>query len=345
MRLLLVACALALACTATAVGASPKAPAAPSGLHAFVYRADEPVKADHTYALMPAFAWKAVDGASNYELQLATSRMFSDATTLYDKSFGAPVASIQLQVPWMTGKPYALWARVRVVANGQTSRWGAPFGFNTAWQAIPQRQDAPDGLIRWSHRRGRDRIRGLVHERPGQLPDPLQDADERRRRARVLDLPPGRRKDHSVARSRDPPRHLGVAPERHSRRELRAVFATLHDDDLGRALGEQDPGDRRALERRVHSEGSQTPPADAGRRMERDARLRRHRRRLRVVARIRVQRQAVHQSGDDRLPDRRSCLGPPRGRPAEDARDRRGAQRIQERQVPGLRSAGQRLRG
>jgi len=150
MRLLIVACAVALACTATAVGASLQPPAAPPGLHALVYRADEPVKADHTYALMPAFAWKAVDGASNYELQLATSRTFSDATTLYDKSFGAPVASIQLQVPWMTGKPYALWARVRVVANGQTSRWGAPFGFNTAWQAIPQRQDAPDGLIRWS---------------------------------------------------------------------------------------------------------------------------------------------------------------------------------------------------
>ena len=108
---------------------------------------------------MPAFAWKSVNNASNYELQLATSSMFSDATTLYDKSFGEPVASVQLQVPWMTGKPYALWARVRVVAAGKTSHWSAPFGFNTAWQQVPQRRPPPDGLIRWSTVDGATRTR------------------------------------------------------------------------------------------------------------------------------------------------------------------------------------------
>jgi len=149
-RPLLAVLALALVVTAAAGGAPTKAPAAPGGLRAFVYRADEPVKSDHTYALMPAFAWSAVPGASSYQLQLATSSVFSDATTLYDKSFAAPVASVQLQVPWMTGKPYALWVRVRVVANGRTSGWSAPFGFNTAWQQVPQQLNAPDGLIRWS---------------------------------------------------------------------------------------------------------------------------------------------------------------------------------------------------
>jgi hypothetical protein len=142
--------AFALVFTATAGGAPKKAPAAPTGLHAFVYRADEPVKADHTYALMPAFAWNAVPGAASYDLQLASSSVFSDATTLYDKSFSAPVASVQLQVPWMTGKPYALWARVRVVKDGTTSGWSAPFGFNTAWQQVPEKLTAPNGLIRWS---------------------------------------------------------------------------------------------------------------------------------------------------------------------------------------------------
>src|SRR5205807_8341723 len=111
--------------------------AVPGGLHAFVYRADEPVKADHTYALMPAFAWNAVTGASSYQLQLATSNVFADATLLYDQHFAAPVASIQKQVPWMTGHPYALWVRVRAVARGRTSSWSAPFGFNTAWQEVP----------------------------------------------------------------------------------------------------------------------------------------------------------------------------------------------------------------
>src|SRR5690349_5597820 len=149
-RPLLALLALALVFTAAAGGASPKAPTAPGGLHAFVYRADEPVKSDHTYALMPAFAWSAVPGASSYQLQLATSSVFSEATTLYDKSFAAPVASVQLQVPWMTGKPYALWVRVRVTREGRTSGWSAPFGFNTAWQQVPEQRSAPDGLIRWS---------------------------------------------------------------------------------------------------------------------------------------------------------------------------------------------------
>ena len=132
---------------------------------------------------MPAFAWRAVTNASSYELQLATSRTFSDATTLYDKSFGEPVASVQLQVPWMTGKPYALWVRVRVVAAGKTSQWSAPFGFNTAWQEVPQRQQSPEGLIRWSTVKGRHRLRNLVPERPRELPGSLPDADECRRRA------------------------------------------------------------------------------------------------------------------------------------------------------------------
>jgi hypothetical protein len=139
----------ALAVTTGAAG-SARAVKAPTGLRAFVYRADEPVKADHTYALMPAFAWNSVTGASDYELQLASSRTFADATLLNDGNYQAPVASIQSQVPWMTGHPYALWVRVRVVAHGRTSPWSKPFGFNTAWQTVPQQEAAPDGLLRWS---------------------------------------------------------------------------------------------------------------------------------------------------------------------------------------------------
>ena len=50
----------------------------------------------------------------------------------------------------MTGDPYALWAHVRVIANGRASAWSAPFGFNTSWDSIPEQVDAPDGLIRWT---------------------------------------------------------------------------------------------------------------------------------------------------------------------------------------------------
>src|SRR6266487_5773096 len=149
MKMVVALCSVALIWSAAAAGASHPL-LAPNGLHAFVYRADEPVKADHTYSLMPAFAWNATPGASRYELQLATSSVFSDATTLYSQSFGTPVASIQKQVPWMTGKPYALWVRVRSVGAGRTSSWSTPFGFNTAWQDLPHQLSAPTGLIRWS---------------------------------------------------------------------------------------------------------------------------------------------------------------------------------------------------
>ena len=170
LKPVLVVCALALAITAVAGGAPLATPAAPSGLHPFVYRADEPVKSDHTYALMPAFAWNAVRNASSYQLQLATSSVFSEATTLYDKNYAAPVASVQLQLPWMTGKPYALWARVRVVANGRTSSWSSPFGFNTAWQQVPEAPGVrrrSDSLVA---RPGCHRLRGAVPERARQLP-------------------------------------------------------------------------------------------------------------------------------------------------------------------------------
>ncbi len=123
---------------------------APKSLHAFVYRADERVPSDHTYALMPAFAWSAVQGARVYDLELATSKSFADATTIYRNEYQAPVASIQEQVPWMTGHPYALWVRVRVHAGSRTSAWSQPFGFNTAWQDVPAAEPAPEGLLRWT---------------------------------------------------------------------------------------------------------------------------------------------------------------------------------------------------
>src|SRR4029077_15970422 len=113
MKLVLALAALALVWSTTASGSPTPAVAAPHGLHAFEYRADDPVQANHTYAQLPPFAWNAVRGASTYELQLATSSKFSDSTTFYDnKTDQAPLASVQLQLPWMTGKPYALWVHV-----------------------------------------------------------------------------------------------------------------------------------------------------------------------------------------------------------------------------------------
>src|SRR4051794_38396849 len=109
--LLLIALALVPQASGRGLDATPSAPA---GLHAFTLRADDPVKPDHTYADVPAFAWQGVPGAKSYELELATSRSFSDVSIIYsDNALKAPVASVQKQLPWMTGDPYAFWVRVR----------------------------------------------------------------------------------------------------------------------------------------------------------------------------------------------------------------------------------------
>lgn len=149
MKLLLSACALALIVASSASGLTTPL-AAPQGMHAFEYLADEPVRADHTYADMPAFAWKPVKGAAKYELQLATSSKFNESTIVQTSTTTAPVASVQVQVPWMTGNPYALWVRARATSGTKTSAWSAAFGFNTRWRNVPEAQPSSDGLIRWS---------------------------------------------------------------------------------------------------------------------------------------------------------------------------------------------------
>lgn len=169
MRLAVAVAALALAAVAVAGGASSSSSAAaPTGLRAFVLRPGEPVPADHTYAQLPAFAWTGVHGASGYELQLATSPSFADGTIVKDvKGLAVPAASLQVQVPWMTGNPYALWVHVRSVAGGRVSPWSKPFGFNTAWQQVPRQLPAPTGLVRWTPVDGATSYEVLYLDTPG----------------------------------------------------------------------------------------------------------------------------------------------------------------------------------
>ena len=124
---------------------------APTALNAFQLRLGEAAPPGNTYPVMPAFSWRPVLGATHYQIQLADNQSFSDASVLYQNSnLGTPVASIQYQVPWMSGQPYALWVHVRAVAGGTISSWSKPFGFNTGWQNIPAELSAPKGLIRWT---------------------------------------------------------------------------------------------------------------------------------------------------------------------------------------------------
>jgi hypothetical protein len=144
---------LVLGLCASAQASGPTAltpPAPPSGIHAFLLRADEPET--HVFPRTPAFAWAPVAKAASYEFQLATSKQFIEATLVWQSAgLRAPVAAPPMQLPWMTGHPYALWTRVRAISKtGATSAWSAPFGFNMRWATLPEQQSAPSGLIRWT---------------------------------------------------------------------------------------------------------------------------------------------------------------------------------------------------
>jgi len=61
-----------------------------------------------------------------------------------------PAVSLNLVLPWFTGKPYALYAHVRSVTTSGASRWSRPFGFNMRWEDVPVPLAAKPGLVRWT---------------------------------------------------------------------------------------------------------------------------------------------------------------------------------------------------
>src|SRR6476659_6739750 len=137
-----------------APGARSAVLASPSGLRAFVLRADEPSVT--AFSRTPSFAWSPYYGATGYDFQLATSKSFDDRTLVWSTDsrstpLKVPAATIPISLPWMTGHPFALYARVRSTTPQGITRWSAPFGFNMEAGGAPERL-APDlpGLLRWT---------------------------------------------------------------------------------------------------------------------------------------------------------------------------------------------------
>lgn len=122
--------------------------AAPARLKPFLLRADEP--AARVFPRTPSFAWRPVRGAKRYEFELATRSTFTDGSIIWVGTAKMPTVAIPLALPWMTGTPYSLWARVRAVTAKGVSRWTSPYGFNTRWANTPRAQPSPAGLMRWS---------------------------------------------------------------------------------------------------------------------------------------------------------------------------------------------------
>ena len=129
----------------------PEPPPAPQGLHGFLLRADEPesLKRD-VFPRTPSFTWAPVPGVMKYEFELSTSKRFIESTQVWAGEIArTPAVSVPLALPWMTGKPYALYARVRTVATTGRSPWSEAFGFNMQAERAPQMEDSYPGLVRW----------------------------------------------------------------------------------------------------------------------------------------------------------------------------------------------------
>ena len=122
MRIARLAPILAAALLVGSAQAAVDAPAAPTGLHAFLLRADE--SAATTFHRTPSFAWSPVPGAIGYQFQVSTSSAFRDNGTIYNtNSLTTPVAAPPIILPWITGSPHALYARVRATTATDVSPW------------------------------------------------------------------------------------------------------------------------------------------------------------------------------------------------------------------------------
>jgi hypothetical protein len=146
----LIAVALALALPASAPARQAVSRKAPTGLKAFLLRYDEPVR--HDFSRTPSFGWKSVPEVTSYDFQLATSDQFRENSILWSASgLTLPGTSVPLALPWIQGRPYSLFARVRArLQNGGTTPWSDDFGLNVRWTEIPAQLPAANGLLRWT---------------------------------------------------------------------------------------------------------------------------------------------------------------------------------------------------
>src|SRR5918992_1071152 len=138
---------LALAGSAHAAQESATKLRAPTGLRAFLLRPNE--AESHLFSRTPAFAWNPVRGAKTYQFALSTSPLFASSGLVWNGStLTSPVASVPVTLPWITGEPYSLYARVRAIGpKGEIGAWSASFGFNMRWSNVPQPMLSGPGFV------------------------------------------------------------------------------------------------------------------------------------------------------------------------------------------------------
>jgi hypothetical protein len=145
----LLALLAAMLSLAVAAGDARSAATGPLGLHGFLLRADEPQKT--SFSRTPSFAWNPVPGALRYEFQLSLSTSFRDNSLVYDDAKAlTPVEAPPITLPWITGSPHALYARVRAFTSDGASPWSANFGFDMVPPSPPTPLAGYPGLLRWT---------------------------------------------------------------------------------------------------------------------------------------------------------------------------------------------------
>ena len=151
MRLarLVLLCLAALVLTGSVQARVAAAPPAPQGLKPFLLRADEAPKRE--FSRTPSFSWAPVRGSMRYEFELSKNEAFTEAGIIWsDEKLKAPAVSIPVALPWLTGSPYALYARVRAITARGVSGWSRPYGFNVRWATVPQQLPSDAGMSRWT---------------------------------------------------------------------------------------------------------------------------------------------------------------------------------------------------
>ena len=222
---LAVICLAALALTGAVQARTAAAPAAPQGLKAFLLRADE--QAGHEFSRTPSFAWLPVRGAIRYEFELAKNHAFNEGAIFWsDEKLKVPAASVPLALPWMTGSPYAVYARVRAITAAGVTAWSRPYGFNVRWGSLPQKLPDVPGLSRWTP------VDGASPTRCGGSTSSRARSSPRRRRpstsassTRSIRIPVHRRSPVARSGGAQPLRH---DPVRAARRHPRPVEPDLH---------------------------------------------------------------------------------------------------------------------
>jgi hypothetical protein len=145
----LIALAVALALPASAPARQAASLKAPTGLKAFLLSYNESTQ--RTFSRTPSFGWKPTSQALSYDFQLATSNSFRDNSIVWSvNGLKTPYTSVPVALPWTTGHPYSLFARVRAHLQRSTTYWSTAFGFNVRWSEVPAQMSAPNGLLRWT---------------------------------------------------------------------------------------------------------------------------------------------------------------------------------------------------